>query len=138
MGLGGATVVVFGLAAIAGIAAPILLALVLTICAHPVRRGMERHGVPRGLATGSVVITVFVVLAAFVFVLGLALGQFAALLPQFASRSATSARTRPPGSRASVSVPRRCRRWRRASTRVTYSRSRPNFSAASRTSPWPS
>jgi AI-2 transport protein TqsA len=84
MSLGGATVVVFGLAAIAGIAAPILLALVLTICAHPVRRGLERHGVPRGLATGSVVATVFVVLAAFVFSLGLALGQFAALLPQFA------------------------------------------------------
>jgi AI-2 transport protein TqsA len=84
LGLGGATVAVFGLAAIAGIAAPILLALVLTICAHPVRRGLERHGVPRGLATGSVVATVFVVLAAFVAALGLALGQFAALLPQFA------------------------------------------------------
>ena len=86
VGLGGATVVAFGLAAIAGIAAPILLALVLTICAHPVRRGLERHGVPRGLATGSVVATVFIVLAAFVFALGLALGQFAALLPQFASQ----------------------------------------------------
>jgi len=86
LGLGGATVAVFGLAAIAGIAAPILLALVLTICAHPVRRGLERRGVPRGLATGSVVATVFVVLAAFVAALGLALGQFAALLPQFASQ----------------------------------------------------
>ncbi|MGY4858157.1 AI-2E family transporter [Cryobacterium sp. AP23] len=86
MGLGGATVAVFGLAALAGIAAPILLALVLTICAHPVRRGLERHGVPRGLATGSVVATVFVVLAAFVAALGLALGQFAALLPQFADQ----------------------------------------------------
>ena len=86
VGLGGATVTVFGLAAIAGIAAPILLALVLTICAHPVRRGLERRGVPRGLATGSVVATVFVVLAAFVASLGLALGQFAALLPQFASQ----------------------------------------------------
>jgi len=86
VGLGGATVVFFGLAAIAGIAAPILLALVLTICAHPVRRGLERRGVPRGLATGSVVATVFIVLAAFVAALGLALGQFAALLPQFSSQ----------------------------------------------------
>ncbi|WP_308287521.1 AI-2E family transporter [Cryobacterium sp. 1639] len=86
VGLGGATVTVFGLAAIAGIAAPILLALVLTICAHPVRRGLERRGVPRGLATGSVVATVFIVLAAFVAAFGLALGQFAALLPQFASQ----------------------------------------------------
>ena len=84
--LGGATVTVFGLAAIAGIAAPILLALVLTICAHPVRRGLERRGVPRGLATGSVVATVFIVLAAFVAALGLALGQFATLLPQFSSQ----------------------------------------------------
>ncbi|ASD23233.1 AI-2E family transporter [Cryobacterium sp. LW097] len=86
VGLGGATVAVFGLAAIAGIAAPILLALVLTICAHPVRRGLERRGVPRGLATGSVVATVFIVLAAFVAALGLALGQFATLLPQFSSQ----------------------------------------------------
>lgn len=86
IGLGGATVTVFGLAAIAGIAAPILLALVLTICAHPVRSGLERRGVPRGLATGSVVATVFIVLAAFVAALGLALGQFAALLPQFSSQ----------------------------------------------------
>lgn len=84
--LGGGTVAVFGLAAIAGIASPILLALVLTICAHPVRRGLERRGVPRGMATGAVVATVFVVLAAFVAALGLALGQFAALLPQFASQ----------------------------------------------------
>ena len=86
VGLGGGTVAVFGLAAIAGIASPILLALVLTICAHPVRRGLERRGVPRGMATGAVVATVFVVLAAFVAALGLALGQFAALLPQFASQ----------------------------------------------------
>ena len=84
--LGGGTVAVFGLAAIAGIAAPILLALVLTICAHPVRRSLERRGVPRGMATGAVVATVFVVLAVFVSALGLALGQFAALLPQFANQ----------------------------------------------------
>lgn len=86
IGLGGATVAVFGLAAIAGIASPILLALVLTICAHPIRRGLERRGVPRGLATGSVVTAVFVVLAAFVAAFGVALGQFAELLPQFADQ----------------------------------------------------
>ncbi|MET0954576.1 MAG: AI-2E family transporter [Cryobacterium sp.] len=86
IGLGGATVAVFGLAAISGIAAPILLALVLTICAHPIRRGLERRGVPRGLATGTVVTAVFVVLAAFVAALAVALAQFAALLPQFASQ----------------------------------------------------
>jgi AI-2 transport protein TqsA len=84
IGLGGATVAIFGLAAIAGIAAPVLLALVLTICAHPIRRGLERRGVPRGLATGSVVAAVFIVLAAFVAALALALAQFAELLPQFA------------------------------------------------------
>ena len=84
--LGGATVAVFGLAAIAGIAAPILLALVLTICAHPIRTGLERRGVPRGLATGTVVSAVFLVLAAFVAALMLALAQFAALLPQFADQ----------------------------------------------------
>ena len=82
-GLGGATLTAFGLAAIRGIVAPVVLALVLTISMHPLRMRLERTGVPRGLATGAVITAVFLLLAAFATALGVALGQFAALLPRF-------------------------------------------------------
>lgn len=84
LGTGGAVVVAAGLWAIQSIVAPVLVALVLTICAHPLRVRLERSGVPRGLATGSVVTAVFVLLAGFVTALFIAVAQFATLLPQFA------------------------------------------------------
>lgn len=83
LGLAAATVTAFGLASIRSIAAPFLLALILTICVHPLRSWMERRGVPRGIATGSTITAVFVLLAAFVFALVVAFGQFASLLPQY-------------------------------------------------------
>lgn len=82
--LGGAVVTAFGLSAIRSIVAPVLLALVLTICAHPVRTGLERRGVPRGLATTAVVVAVFVLLSAFAAALVLAFARFVALLPDYA------------------------------------------------------
>ncbi|MEI5585507.1 MULTISPECIES: AI-2E family transporter [unclassified Agromyces] len=84
LGLASAAVVVFGLSAARGVVAPVLLALVLTICVHPVRRGLERRGVPRGLATGSAIVAVFALLSGFFAALFIALAQFTALLPQFA------------------------------------------------------
>jgi len=84
MGLAGATVVAFGLAAIQSIVAPVVLSLVLTICAHPLRTGLEKRGVPRSVATGTVALAVFLTLAAFVTALVVAFAQFATLLPQFA------------------------------------------------------
>jgi len=47
-------------------AAAVVLALVLTIRVHPSRGGPERRGVPRGVATGTVVAAVFLLLATFV------------------------------------------------------------------------
>jgi len=84
LGLAGATVVGFGLASIRSIVAPVVLSLVLTICAHPLRTGLEKRGVPRGIATGTVALAVFLTLAAFVTALIVAFAQFATLLPQFA------------------------------------------------------
>ena len=52
IGLGGATIAAFGLAAIAGIFAPFFLGVVLTICVHPLRVWLEKRGVSRGIATG--------------------------------------------------------------------------------------
>ncbi|MEJ3404373.1 AI-2E family transporter [Rathayibacter sp. YIM 133350] len=83
MGLGGAAVSAFGLAAIQSIFAPTFLALVLTICVHPLRTTLIKRGVPRGLATGSVILTVVLLLAAFGWALFVAFAQFTTLLPHY-------------------------------------------------------
>lgn len=85
LGLAGATVVAIGLSSIRSIAAPVLLSLVLTICMHPLRSALERRGLPRGLATGSVATAVLLILAAFMVALILALAQFAALLNDYSA-----------------------------------------------------
>jgi AI-2 transport protein TqsA len=86
MGIGGGVVAAFGIAAIAGIFAPVFFALVLTICVHPLRVWLERHGVPRGLATGSVITAVTLLLLAFGYLVIVAFGQFAELIPQFSAQ----------------------------------------------------
>lgn len=82
--LAGATVAAYGLWGLRGFAAPVLFALVLTICVYPLRHALERWGVKRGIATGVVIAAVFILLAMFVGALIVALSQFAILLPQFA------------------------------------------------------
>ncbi len=84
--LAAATVVAVGMGMISSILVPVLLTLVLTICAHPVRVALERWGVPHGLATGSVVLVVFLFLAGFVVALVIAFTQFVGMLPQYASQ----------------------------------------------------
>jgi AI-2 transport protein TqsA len=84
MGIAGGVVVAFGLAAISGIFGPVFFALVLTICVHPLRVALEKRGVPRGIATGSVILAVVLLLLAFGYAVVVAFTQFAELLPQFA------------------------------------------------------
>lgn len=86
--LAAGTVAVIGMGMISSILVPVLLTLVLTICAHPVRVGLERRGVPHGVATGSVVLVVFVLLAGFVMLLVVAFAQFATMLPQYSTQLA--------------------------------------------------
>ncbi|WP_438853428.1 AI-2E family transporter [Agromyces sp. M3QZ16-3] len=83
MGVGGAVLGAFGLAAISGIFAPVFFAVVLTICVHPLRAALERRGVPRGIATGSVILAVLLLLLAFGYAVLVAFGQFGQLIPQF-------------------------------------------------------
>ncbi|MET4061430.1 AI-2 transport protein TqsA [Arthrobacter sp. UYP6] len=82
--LGCAALAAFGLAAISAIFTPAFLAFVLTLCVHPLRQWLQHHGIPRGIATGSSIAAVFVLLAGFAGALIAALAQFSALLPQFA------------------------------------------------------
>lgn len=83
LGLAGGVVIAIGMHAIAGILAPTLLALILVICAQPVRVWLERHGTPSGIATGAVALTTFALLAGFVALLILAMAQFVGMLPQY-------------------------------------------------------
>jgi predicted PurR-regulated permease PerM len=76
----------FGIAGLAGIIAPVFLAVILTICVHPLRVALERRGVPRGIATGSVIIAVILLLLFFGYLVLVAFGQFTQLLPQFADQ----------------------------------------------------
>lgn len=86
--LAAATVAAIGMNAIRGILAPVLLTLILTICAAPVRTGLLKRGVPGGIATGSVVLVVFGLLAGFTYTIILASAQFVAMLPQYSKQFA--------------------------------------------------
>ncbi|WP_232466182.1 AI-2E family transporter [Diaminobutyricimonas sp. LJ205] len=88
MGLGGATVVAFGLAAISGIFAPFFLGIVLTICVHPLRVWLEKRGVPRGITTTAVIVAVLLVLVGLGYAIMVAFGQFGDLLEQFSDEIA--------------------------------------------------
>ena len=86
--LAAATVVAIGMSAIRGILAPTLLTLVLVICANPVRTGLLRRGVPAGLATGSVILVVFGLLASFTYTIIIAFAQFVEMLPTYSDEFA--------------------------------------------------
>ena len=88
VGLAGATVAGMGISSLRGILAPTLLTLVLTICAAPVRDWLPARGVPRGIATPTIVLVVFGVLAAFVYAIVIALIQFVAMLPTYSDQFA--------------------------------------------------
>ena len=88
LALGGATIAAFGISAIRGVVTPVFLALVLTLCVHPLRVWMQARGIPRGIATGTTIAAVFALLMGFAAVLVASLAQFSALLPQYAPQIA--------------------------------------------------
>jgi AI-2 transport protein TqsA len=90
VGLAAAVVVGTGVSALRDILAPVLLTLVLTICANPVRTWLEKRGVAHGLATGSVILVVFLLLAGFAYTLVIAFAQFTAILPDYADELAAA------------------------------------------------
>src|SRR5215218_2399407 len=74
LALAGATVAAFGLAAISSVSGPVLFSLVLTITVQPVRVALEKRGVPRSIATVTVILAVFALIAGFIGALFIALG----------------------------------------------------------------
>jgi len=83
LGLAGAVVVSFGIAAIAEIFVWSFFALVLTICFYPLRSWLERHGIKRGVATVAVILAVVALLGVFAFAFFFSFAQFLALLPEY-------------------------------------------------------
>jgi AI-2 transport protein TqsA len=83
LGGGAAVIIVAGLRGLSEVVAPAFLALVLTICAHPLRRWLSSHGVPRWLATTAVIATVYAVLLVLVLALMVSIARLAELLPQY-------------------------------------------------------
>src|SRR4051794_17792531 len=69
VGVAAVTITAIGMSGIRGILAPVLLTLVLVICASPVRTYLERKGFPQGIATGAVILVVFALLAGFALIL---------------------------------------------------------------------
>ncbi len=86
LALGGATAAAFGIAAMRGVFVPVVLGIILTLCVHPLRSRMRRRGIPRGVATASSIAAALALVLAFALGLVLAVAQFSALLPQYASQ----------------------------------------------------
>jgi len=76
-------IIVAGLRSISDLVAPAFLALVLTICAHPLRGWLVRRRVPGWLATTAVIVTVYVVLLVLVLSLLASVARLAELLPTY-------------------------------------------------------
>jgi AI-2 transport protein TqsA len=83
LGVAGTAVAIWGLRAGAPILGPVVLALVLTVVAHPIIGGLVRRGVHRGLAVAIAVLVVEGVLIGFAVALFLSFGQLATVLPEY-------------------------------------------------------
>jgi AI-2 transport protein TqsA len=83
LGAAAAVIIVAGLHGLEGLIGPAFLALVMTICAHPLRGWLARHGVPGWLATTLVIVVVYGVLLVLVLSLVVAVSKLAELLPTY-------------------------------------------------------
>jgi predicted PurR-regulated permease PerM len=77
------TVALAGVRAVADIVGPAVLALVLTITVHPVRRYLVGKGLPEWLVSLAVVVSVYFLLLGVTFAVIYAIGRFAALVPSY-------------------------------------------------------
>jgi predicted PurR-regulated permease PerM len=84
LGVAGTAGALWGISTYKGLLAPVLLALVLTVTAHPLVGMLVRRGVRRGLAVAVAVVLVDGGLIAFTAALVVSVGQLATVLPQYA------------------------------------------------------
>ena len=86
LGLAAASITIWGLHAAAGFVAPVLLAFVLTVVAHPLVPALTRRHVPRGIAVAVLVVVVDGGLIAFTLAVIVSVGQLATVLPQYSDQ----------------------------------------------------
>jgi AI-2 transport protein TqsA len=82
LSLAGVTVVVAGMRGASDLIGPALLALVLTIAAHPLRRWLDR-AMPSWLASLVCILVVYLIIVGLALAVMLSTARFAALLPQY-------------------------------------------------------
>jgi AI-2 transport protein TqsA len=85
LGLAAAAITVWGLHAAAPLIAPVLLAFVLTVVAHPLVPALTRRHVPRPVAVALLVLVLDGGLIAFALALVVSVGQLATILPQYSA-----------------------------------------------------
>ena len=85
LGILGAVAMGVGIKAAAGIIAPTMLALVLTIAVLPIDRWARRHGWPGWLATLTALVAAYLILLVMVVGTVVCLIKFADLLPSYAN-----------------------------------------------------
>lgn len=86
LGAAAAVVVLAGLRAVAWLAGPVFLALVVVITLDPVRTWLRGKGLPRWLTVAVLVATVYTALLAVFVVVVVSLAQLSAVLPRYATR----------------------------------------------------
>src|SRR4051794_24668249 len=82
IGLAAATVVIAGMRAAGDLLGPVLLALVLTILAHPLRRWLDR-GLPSWAASTVCIVAVYLLVIGLTLALVISTARFATLLPTY-------------------------------------------------------
>lgn len=87
-GMAAATVVIAGMKLSSGLLGPVMLALVMTIAAHPMRGWLTRHHFPGWAASLTMITTVYLVLLVFSVAVLVSIARFAALLPSYKTQFA--------------------------------------------------
>ncbi|EME52998.1 AI-2E family transporter [Amycolatopsis decaplanina] len=87
LGSAAAIIVLAGLKAVAWLAGPVFLALVIVITLDPVRAWLRGKGFPRWLTVAVLVVTVYAVLLVLFLVIVVSLAQLSALLPRYAGQA---------------------------------------------------
>ena len=87
LGAAAIVVIIAGLKLMAWLVAPVMLALVLVVAVAPLQGFLLRHGWPRWLTAGVILVGLYGFLAAFAVIMASSIGRLAALLPQYAAQA---------------------------------------------------
>lgn len=85
IGMAAAVIAVAGMKAVAGLLAPLFLALILTVLAHPIRRWLDRW-MPSWAASAICIVVVYVGILLLALAMLVSIARFAELLPTYADK----------------------------------------------------